>query len=608
MDTTRGGTDASVPPTRRARLSVVRVRELEVRAAARAASLRIAEASEQLEALAKSQGDASVAATAASDLVALLEREVRTLRKLGDPRIEKDADALDDLFQRARTAAAVAQAAVDAGVDASAPAEASSTQVEAADGIVRSVARGGEELVRRAGRVRSGMTNFVRSDGTIDFKGLRAIVSAALDSAGNVWQRLNGRAPRDIEGNSVFAPLLDEDEQFRLRDEISALEREFKTASKERERVIRSEDQIGKLIRSKEIRAMDDMVSAVRRTLAIRVLQLEMERIFVSLAEELERSSVTLVPEQRLLIAEFAELDARLFEMRVFVDNAEPTLVPEDALEEVAADVQYFKTRLGLDASIYTSTRLDWMQVRQMTAVSLRKLKTGLEFYARGFRLFIGDLQYAARLVRRAIGGYTPTPREVRTLRRALRDLVTLIPFTIILIAPITPVGHVFVFSLIQRYWPEFFPSTFSERRQLLMKRYEKYAQSINGDDVVSAQTSSKGGGILSRFLFFWRSADSHDFSKHPSVSTDVAKSNGAAGPDIAGDNVRDQDDQVPPMTDVQTKSNVAANSETDKTREETGRNGIPKSSANGNAQNGSTTLPVANPKGLGIDDLHLAD
>ena len=55
--------------------------------------------------------------------------------------------------------------------------------------------------------------------------------------------------------------------------------------------------------------------------------------------------------------------------------------------------------------------------------------------------------------------------------------MLTLIPVTIILIIPLTPVGHVLVFSFIQRIFPGFFPSTFTERRQNLMKLYEAISE-----------------------------------------------------------------------------------------------------------------------------------
>ena len=43
----------------------------------------------------------------------------------------------------------------------------------------------------------------------------------------------------------------------------------------------------------------------------------------------------------------------------------------------------------------------------------------------------------------------------------------------IILIAPLTPVGHVLIFGAIQRFIPGFFPSCFTEQRQNLLQLYE---------------------------------------------------------------------------------------------------------------------------------------
>merc|ERR1711862_670868 len=46
-------------------------------------------------------------------------------------------------------------------------------------------------------------------------------------------------------------------------------------------------------------------------------------------------------------------------------------------------------------------------------------------------------------------------------------------PVVIILIIPLTPIGHVLVFGAIQRFFPDFFPSCFTERRQNLLQLYE---------------------------------------------------------------------------------------------------------------------------------------
>ena len=70
-----------------------------------------------------------------------------------------------------------------------------------------------------------------------------------------------------------------------------------------------------------------------------------------------------------------------------------------------------------------------------------------------------------------AWAGTSLKPREVMALRRTARDMLAFVPFTVILIAPITPVGHVLVFGFVQRYFPGFFPTQFSSRRQELVMR-----------------------------------------------------------------------------------------------------------------------------------------
>ena len=61
---------------------------------------------------------------------------------------------------------------------------------------------------------------------------------------------------------------------------------------------------------------------------------------------------------------------------------------------------------------------------------------------------------------------------QVRHLRRTSRDILVFIPFIIILILPLTPIGHVAVFAFLQKYFPDVFPSQLSIRRQEIMLRY----------------------------------------------------------------------------------------------------------------------------------------
>ena len=59
------------------------------------------------------------------------------------------------------------------------------------------------------------------------------------------------------------------------------------------------------------------------------------------------------------------------------------------------------------------------------------------------------------------------------SIRRTFKDVITFIPVVIILIIPLSPVGHVLVFGAIQRFFPGFFPSCFTEQRQNLLQLYE---------------------------------------------------------------------------------------------------------------------------------------
>ena len=63
----------------------------------------------------------------------------------------------------------------------------------------------------------------------------------------------------------------------------------------------------------------------------------------------------------------------------------------------------------------------------------------------------------------------------MRSLRRTAKDVVTFIPFIIILIIPLSPVGHVLVFSFIQRFFPDFFPTPYTDRCQNLMRIYQVF-------------------------------------------------------------------------------------------------------------------------------------
>mmetsp|Transcript_16411 Transcript_16411/g.35532 ORF Transcript_16411/g.35532 Transcript_16411/m.35532 type:complete len:210 (-) Transcript_16411:79-708(-) len=143
-----------------------------------------------------------------------------------------------------------------------------------------------------------------------------------------------------------------------------------------------------------------------------------------------------------------------------------------DVLAVVAEQLVDFKRRLGIDYYV-TGLTFDPEAIQIWLKDILAKTKKGLVFYVKGTRLFVDDIVFCLNLIGRALQGYTLKPREVRTLRRTFKDTITFIPVVIILIIPLSPIGHVLVFGAIQRVFPDFFPSCFTERRQNLLELYE---------------------------------------------------------------------------------------------------------------------------------------
>ena len=132
------------------------------------------------------------------------------------------------------------------------------------------------------------------------------------------------------------------------------------------------------------------------------------------------------------------------------------------------------------------SAAMSPQRIKEVATESGEKVVEGALFFARGLKLLGTDVRSSCGLFTRAAAGASLKPREVAALRRTARDVATFVPFSAILIAPLTPIGHVLVFGFLQRYFPGFFPSQFTSRRQELMMRYEALRR-----ELVAAQEAS---------------------------------------------------------------------------------------------------------------------
>ena len=321
-------------------------------------------------------------------------------------------------------------------------------------------------------------------------KPITAAVSAAEYTKG-VWVRLNGGMDGSKQdGDPAFDGLpyaTSKAEEhsarvLRLMLEVQDCDKALAEASKARDSVMaraKGGDSLSRVRLAQEIRTSDEKVSLLRRIFAVRTLQVEMERIVTQLEEEAALNPTldgeTGCDEVEILVAEFGEMDKSLRKLVSMVDRGEPEFISDDDLTELATDIPDLKNRLGIadDGLPSMSLELIGERIARTAKETGEKITEGAEFMGRGVKMLASDIGSSARFFGRAAMGTTLRPREVQTIRQTTLDIFTFVPFVIILIIPLTPVGHVLVFSFIQRYFPAFFPSQFSTRRQEVMKKYE---------------------------------------------------------------------------------------------------------------------------------------
>lgn len=360
----------------------------------------------------------------------------------------------------------------------------------------------------------------VREDGTVDWEDTIASGTEVAKFGTQLWERLNGKEATS-EGLSIAellkpvpAKMVVTPEIERLDGRVNATTLSLQNLSLKRDALkntLREAKSSGREISAselQELRLLDFRCKEDEKRLKLISLDRDMELICVCLEEEVESS---LDPgDQKLFLAQVGLIERQLSNImsglpsleeleneEYLVDPENPSfssLIDDDELGLIVSQVNDLKTRLSLDSQ---KTEVDWGTLGVVYKDNVAKFKEGVEFYSEGSKMIANDIQYAWNLLLKATTGYTLLPREVKSIRRIAKDLFTLIPFTIILIIPLSPIGHVLVFSFIQRFFPDFFPSGFTEKRHNIRKLFAEIEGAGNDDiaDLLSPGYSSNIGG-----------------------------------------------------------------------------------------------------------------
>ncbi|XP_057534023.1 uncharacterized protein LOC130812535 [Amaranthus tricolor] len=122
---------------------------------------------------------------------------------------------------------------------------------------------------------------------------------------------------------------------------------------------------------------------------------------------------------------------------------------------------------------------------------SLEKLKETSTDVWQGTQLLAIDVAAATGLLRRSIIGDELTEKEKKFLRRTLTDMASVVPIGVLMLLPVTAVGHAAMLAAIQRYVPSLIPSPYGSERLDLLRQLEKVKQTDTKDSTLEENTEN---------------------------------------------------------------------------------------------------------------------
>ncbi|KAF6164482.1 hypothetical protein GIB67_025308 [Kingdonia uniflora] len=91
-----------------------------------------------------------------------------------------------------------------------------------------------------------------------------------------------------------------------------------------------------------------------------------------------------------------------------------------------------------------------------------------------GTRLLFIDISVALPLLLKQIRRNKLTERERKKLRRTLVDFASVIPIAILMLLPLSVVGHAAILAAIKKYIPALIPSPYSPERLDIVKQLNR--------------------------------------------------------------------------------------------------------------------------------------
>ncbi|KAH7565269.1 hypothetical protein JRO89_XS09G0177600 [Xanthoceras sorbifolium] len=124
----------------------------------------------------------------------------------------------------------------------------------------------------------------------------------------------------------------------------------------------------------------------------------------------------------------------------------------------------------GADTIIPVETSLQQSLIRKYSNSLLR---TSTDVWM-GTQLLFVDIMVSLELLLKQLHGYKITTRERKKLKRTLNDIATLVPITVLMLLPVSAIGHAAMLAAIKKYTPSLIPSPYSSERLNVAKQLER--------------------------------------------------------------------------------------------------------------------------------------
>jgi len=345
---------------------------------------------------------------------------------------------------------------------------------------------------KAAAQARNKFMLYLRGDQLVDIDTALQESQAEQPFSRDLLERLEGNAKHSED---EWSPVENPQAEEKLRKKEATLgqaKQELIVAKANRAEVLKKMKKVGRqhtqdkksIELTAELFRWDRSISGHQILVLLANVDLIFEQVAVRLDKLLQQAGIAEWDHSgrrlKRLVLKLSALEVQVDPFRKFVHESAEVVRKEgldwDELHMLEEQIASIAQSTGLHVERINQRGGFFAAVRKQTlsfTSSWQKIRRGIMFQANGIRLLSQDLQHALKLLLKVFFlNHTLENREVRVCRRAVKDLLVLVPFLVLLLIPLSPPGHMLVFSLILKVYPDFLPSPFTEHRQNVMRIY----------------------------------------------------------------------------------------------------------------------------------------